>query len=480
MNRREALRRIVVIGGGPTGWCAAIGFARALPGAEVTLLPLPPPPDALADRLPAIGPDAIAMLAQMGVDETALIASGAATHRVGERFAWGGDPFAIGDGEGVPSLAGAALHQLWLTHGEGAFGALVPGAVLAEAERFVHPVDDPRSLLSCIDYHLRLNGAKATQVFAQIAAAARIRVAPVVSIAVERAGDTIAAIEAGGTRWTADLFVDASGPAALLAPPDTRWIDWSDSLSVDRLLLKVEGARPSPVDRYEVTGSGWAARWPSGTQTLAAFAYSSATTTDARARRQFGDGERIVVRARRRAQPYAGNVLALGDAAVATGPLGWWGLPLALSNLSLALELMPARTSEPLLIAEYNRRATLRADRIHAYIAAFYLAGTRRSGDFWHAMRTRAAPDELATALAQFGQRGTLPPLEEEMVPRVQWRQALIGLGLRPVRHDPVALSIPRASATASLAQLRAAVASLPGQLPPYPAYLAAMMRETR
>jgi tryptophan halogenase len=172
-------------------------------------------------------------------------------------------------------------------------------------------------------------------------------------------------------------------------------------------------------------------------------------------------------------------VLALGEAAANAGPLGWPGLPLALAQLELALELMPTQADEPLLRAEYARRAGLRADRAHAYAAAFYLVGTRR-GAFWHALRDVDPPAELAQALAQFGRRGTLPPIEEQHVRRASWQQALIGLGIRPRRHDPVALSVPRASAAAGLAQVRGAIAALAAALPPYPDYLATTKRGGR
>ncbi len=480
-NGREALRSVVVLGGGLVGLCAAIGFARALPHAEVTLVATPVDPAALADRLPAVAPQAMETLVSLGVDETALVAAGAATHRVGERFAWGGTPFAIGDGEGVTAVAGAALHQLWLTHGDGAWTMLVPGAALAMAERFVLPSEDPRSLLSRFDYTLRLDADRAGGVLASVARTARVRMLTADGLDVDRDADGVASVMIGGTPLTADLFVDASGPAALLSAAGTRWIDWADTLPADRLLLSSAVGRPSPTDSYEAIGIGWNARWPLAGRTLSGIAYASAATNDARARRQStGDAERIVIRPRRQDTPFAGNVLALGDAAAAVGPLGWMGFSLALAQLGLALELMPARRSEPLLTAEYNRRATLLAERVHAYAAAFYLAGPGRKGEFWHPLRTRTPPPELATALMQFGRRGTLPPLEEEMIPRARWRQALIGLGVRPERRDPVALSVPSASAVAALAQVKAAVAALPAQLPPYPDYLAAMMRGRR
>ena len=481
MNRRESPQGVVVVGGGLVALSAAIGFARALPQARVTFVATAPDPAALADRLPAVTPQVAEAFDALGLDEAALVAAGAATHRVGERFAWGDAPFTLGEGDGVPSIAGAALHQLWLAHGDGQYDALVPAAALATAGRFAPPASDPRSLLSRVNYTVRLDADAATPFFLAALRAARVHVVAPQHLRIVRDADRVSALTMDdGDALTADLFVDATGPAALLAAEDAAWLDWGDTLPVDRVLLGAAPPRPSPLDLYEATTDGWTARWPLAGRALAGLAYGSATTGDARAARQMpGPVERIAIRPRRQVTPFAGNVLALGDAAATLGPLGWPGYTLALAHLELALALMPARTPEPLLVAEYNRRATLRADRLHAYAAAFYLVGQRR-GDFWHARRAQRPPAELATALAQFGQRGTLPPLEEEMVPQAAWQQALIGLGVRPARADPLALSVPRASAVAALAQLRGAVAALPAGLPAYPDYLAAMMRRTR
>ena len=475
MNRREALHDIVVVGGGIVALTAAIAFARALPRATVSLVATKADPAALADRLPAVTPAVAEMFETLGLDEAALVAGGVATHRLGERFAWGEPAFTVGEGDGVANLAGAPPHQLWRAHGEGAFETLVPAAVLSQAERFAPPAEDRASLLSSLNYTLRLDPEALTPALLAAMRAARVRLIAPTSLSVERqAGQTIALLVDGGTRLTADLFIDASGPAALLAAEDAAWVDWRATLPVDRLLLAAAAARPSPLDRYEAGSHGWGARWPLARRTLVGFAYARETTNDARAAKELpGPAERIALHPRRQVAPFAGTVLAIGDAAAALGPLGWPGYTLALAQLELALSLMPARTPEPLLIAEFNRRATLRAERLHAYAAAFYLAGTARRGGFWHAARKAEPPAELATALAQFGQRGTLPPVEEEMVAPAQWWQALIGLGVSPQRRDPVALSVPRVSAIAAMTQLRTAIAALPAQLPPYPAWLA-------
>ena len=162
MNRRESLQSVVVVGGGLVALTAALGFARALPHATVTLVATAPDPAALADRLPAVTPQVDEAFDALGLDEAAMVAAGAATHRMGEHFTWGDAAFTIGEGEGVPNLAGAAVHQMWLAHGDGPYDALVPAATLAAAERFAPPASDPRSLLSRVNYTLRLDADAAT------------------------------------------------------------------------------------------------------------------------------------------------------------------------------------------------------------------------------------------------------------------------------------------------------------------------------
>src|SRR5690606_36785694 len=66
----------------------------------------------------------------------------------------------------------------------------------------------------------------------------------------------------------------------------------------------------------------------------------------------------------RAAEPWRGNVVALGDAAAHFEPLGWFNLDLAHSQLGLLLELMPGKAVDPHERSEFNRRATLMSHRI--------------------------------------------------------------------------------------------------------------------
>ncbi|MCC2977896.1 tryptophan 7-halogenase [Sphingomonas sp. PL-96] len=485
-NRRAAPRVIAIVGAGPVALVSAIAFARALPHAAVVVIATQDDPAALADRLPVAFPPALAFLATLGLDEAALLACGA-SHRIGERFDWGETHFTLGVGERAPPVYGAALHQLWLAQGAaGRFDALLPGATLAAAERFVHPDDTARHpLLSQMDFALRLDPDRMRSLLSERAHAMRIGIVQSATVSAVRCDAGIdALLLEDGRRITADLFVDASGTTACLVPDAAVRIDWSAALPVDRLLLADGSGDPSPTDRYTANPTGWSATWPLAHRTIDALGYASAATSDASALRQFGRPaaavERIALRPGRLATPMAGNLLVLGDAAAAVGPLGCLGFTLACAQLELALSLMPGRGAEPSLAAEYNRRATQRADRMRDYAASFYLAGCPQRGEFWHPLRACPVPEGLAAALTQFRQRGTLPPVEEEMMAPGQWTQALLGLGVRPARTDPIALSVPPAAAAAAIERLRGAVRTLPAALPPYPEYLNAAKRGAR
>lgn len=421
MNRQNRVRSVTVLGGGPVAGIAALGFAQALPGARVDWIMRPIDPAALADRLPATLPSSAPLLERLELDEADLVRHAGATHRLGERFlGWGPADYIASEGQAMPLGVAGALHHHHALAPRHPLHRYRPAAVLADAGRFVHPTA-PDGPLGFHDYGLRLDPDAITPFLADRATRAGVRIA---------SGDGV----------DADLIVDATGPASA---PD--WIDWTDALPATTLTLaETTGTAPDPCDTYRATDTGWQATWPLAQRTL------TGTAT-------LGTGP---IRPGRRAEPWQGNILSLGDAAAAMGPLCWTGFALALANLSLALSLLPGRDMPPLLLAEYNRRASLRADRLADLLSAH------------HHLAGHAPPRPgLAHTLAQFARRGFLPHFEEESVGAERWLSVLAP-AIRPARPDPIALS---AHPPAPLDRLHATLAALPARLPPYPDYLARM-----
>lgn len=482
---RPPIRSIAVFGGGLVALSAAAAFARALPGVSIELIRTPLDPAALADRLPGTLPT-VGDPADYGIDEAALVARGAATHRVGQSFAdWGATRlwFSGFGATGVP-IAGAAFHQHWLAaHRKGArtaFDRYSTAAMLAQAERFVHPVDDARSPLSQFAYALRLDPRRAPQAMLDAARRSGIGCDEGAVAAVDRGPDgRIHVVRTDrGRAIGADLFVDCTGPVRSLAAGSSAFEDWAEALPCDRLLLAVaESAAPSPTDRYTAIPIGWRATWPLRDAAITALSYSAAITSDADARRAFGieAAEGVAFRPGRLAAAWQGNMVALGDSAVVIDPLGWTGLALAHAGIALALELLPGRDFHPLEIAEYNRRIALRHRRARDFVALHYAACPHTTGAFWEASRAHALPAGLARSLGQFARRGTLPHHEEESFDRESWIAAMIGLGVIPQQPDPAALSADPAIVAHMIPRIEQAVATVAPRLPRYAQYLAGM-----
>jgi len=417
MNARSSLRSVAVIGGGPVALVSAVALKQALPDTEVTLIPAPVPDDALADRFPLALPAVHDVLARIGMPPELLLARGVARARYASAFAdWSrdGTEWMVGD-DAAATLAQGRLPALWLRARAARervppFHALVPACVAAAAG-----IADPR-----VEPALHLDPARMGQALTSIGRQAGVRFA--------------------GTPIDADLTIDASGPARLLTG-DRAFEDWRDAVPCDHVAFSPTETDPGTCDRYVATAQGWRATWP-GVRVEA-------------------EGTGIAIASGRLSEPFAGRVVALGDAAVQAGPLGRIGFTLALGQLALLLELLPERDPEPLLQAEYNRRAGLQADRMRDFLGLHYHGGGRTQGPFWHRLREASRPPSLDQLLAQFARRGQVVPADEELVQRDAWTAMLLGQGMRPERPDPIALSVAPAEAARLLNDLAARLAAL-------------------
>ncbi|HEX5182194.1 MAG TPA: tryptophan 7-halogenase [Allosphingosinicella sp.] len=487
MERPRAIRSILVLGGGLTGLSAAAAFAKALPRARITLVALPPDPAALADRMPGSLPAIHHFHAAIGLDEAALLRSGAAAPRLALRFehwsASGASWLHVYGDHGLP-LGAIPFHQVWAAArraGRAApFHFYAAAGALAAGNRFAPPNHDPQSLLSTFDYALRL---EPDTYAARLAAAAGKRLlrarGEFGGVQMREDGGVASILLKDGRRFEADLFLDCAGPAApLLGRLDSGWEDWSPFLPADRLLIGTAPAAPSPSDLVSANSIGWCWSAPGREEGFAGFAYASAIAAEAWARRAFAaeaeveDAELIVLRPGRRPRPWVRNVLALGDSAVAVDPLQWTNLALAHSAISRALELLPGRDCHPVELAEYNRRAEQEARRVRDVLALHYLRSGRAEGDFWRGLADRPLPDSLDDMLHHFLKRGRLPFHEEELFTRDSRLAILFGLGLAPEHLDPAAAAAGSKEALNALQKFEQRVQAETGGAPAYTDFL--------
>ncbi|HEY0014159.1 MAG TPA: tryptophan 7-halogenase, partial [Allosphingosinicella sp.] len=355
----------------------------------------------------------------------------------------------------------------------------IAAAVIAAADRFVHPDNREDTPLGTYLYALRLDPELYRGRLAAACEALRIERVAGGFGGVERRedGGMSALVLDGGRRIEADLFLDCAGPSApLLSAVGARFEEWGAWLPADRLLIgEARHGAVSPVDVAEALPDGWRWTTPLADRTLAGFAYASAATDEARAHKMFKGGEAVAIRPGRRTAPWTANVLAIGDAAVAVDPLEGTNLHLAQSAILRALELLPGRDCHPLELAEYNRRTEWETLRVRDFIALHYLRSGRSEGPFWAALAGRALPGTLAATLEQWERRGRLPFFEEETFDKDGWAAVLFGLGVMPRDVDPVADGVSLDQSAPAIARHAERLAALPARLPPYPDYLSRM-----
>lgn len=466
MNDR-AIRSVAVLGGGIAGLSAAVAFARALPQVAVTVIETTPDPAALADRLPGSMTSIHCFHASIGLSEEGLLRSGAAVPRLGLRFEnWpaGSETWYHVHGDHGAPTGNNAFHQLWARarrDGQAEpYYRYAAAGVLAEAGRFVHPQGEPGAPLTTFDYALRLDPDRYHHILSSFADQLRISRRQGNFAGIERRDDGGAAalILADGRRIEADLYLDASGPAApLVDATGGDFEDWSSALPYDRLSLgEAPPSAANPNDTIIGGAQGWQFVSPLPGSTVLGQVYSSADPAPDR------EGRAIALRLGRRANPWVRNVLAVGDAAVALDPLHWPNLHLAQSGILRALDLLPGRDCHPVEIAEYNRRAREEAQRMRDFQALHYLrAGAKVE-----------VPDSLARTIQQFETRGRLPFFDEDSLPDEIWLSALLGLSVVPRDIQPLAAAIDPAIASARMAEMRAGLAQLPARLPGFADYL--------
>lgn len=447
---------ICVVGDGIVGLSAAVAFTRALPQVAVTIVPAEPGPAAVAEIQCATWPSIHRFHAAIGFDERELVRAGIATHLLGARFVSWPDTdcdWVHGFGEHGLKAGDIPFHTLWhraFRAGEAAsywrYGA---AALLGAAGKFVHPSANPASPLGGLLYALRVDPPRYRARLDALSAPLP-RHAAFASVERGEDGAVAAVTTADGGRVTADLYLDCSGPQALLRSlDDAEFEAWDQWLPGRTLAVRdIPNGGVDPLDHAERAESGWRWQSPLADRTRVI----ELGTDNGGAPVRFG-----------RSTPWIGNVLAIGDATAAIDPLFGTALHLAQDAILLALDLLPGRDFGRAEIAEYNRRSRAVATRMRDFHALHHLhAGTR----------TAPLPEGLARTLEQFKRRGRLPPFEGEPFETDAWLASLIGLGLTPDAIDPLTASIDPARAAHAMDALATRLAQATERTPPYPQLL--------
>jgi tryptophan 7-halogenase len=481
----RAIRSVVVVGGGIVGWSAAAALKRRLPSLSVTVVDSAPPANALAERMVCTLPSIVDFHGDLGLSEADTVLRAGSGYRLGTRFeGWADVDYVHAYGSYGSALGSAPFHQHWLRAANASaaapFDSYSVAAAIAERDGFASPEAVARAGLGTIGYGLHVDPPRYREMmraFALHLGVAEIA-GPISDVRLDGDG-SIESLHVGGREIAADLYVDATGPAALLRSRlDNQWEDWSEWLTADRVLFAQSDspAEPSLLDKLTAVAGGW--RWqaaaPAGMSH--GMVYSSEHLTDADAARILSkSGSAIAhaavpIRQGRWSQPWLRNCVAIGDAAVAVEPLEWTNLHLAHGAIDRLVALMPDRDFSPVELWDYNRQTGAEADRVRDFLVLHYATAGGQS--------RAAVPPSLGHTLQQFRERGRLPFYEEETFSRDSWLAVLLGQSVIPARVDPLTDAVAPAESQKAMEQMREEIRTFVERLPKYSDFLQRMSQK--
>ena len=459
--------RVLIVGGGTSGWMTAAALARVLPRERVTLRLVE------SDAIGTIGvgeatvPHIRFFNAKLGFDEADFMRRTRATFKLGIEFRnWGrvGDSYIHPFGAFGTDFGGIAFHHHWLRARDAgrheALGHWSLPVRAARAGRFAHP-EPPGSAspLATYSYAYQFDAGRYAaylRAFAEARGVERTE-GRITDVETDSDSGRVAAVRLeGGERIEADLFIDCSGFRGLLINETlgVGYDDWSHWLPCDRAWAVpcASDAPLAPYTRATAHDAGWFWRIPLQHRVGNGHVFASRFSDDDTARAALLDqleGEPLAeprllhFRAGKRRAQWAGNVVAIGLASGFLEPLESTSIHLVQLAIGYLVELFPDRGFDPLAAAEFNRIMALEYERIRDFLVLHYHATERDDTPFWDYCRTLDVPDALAYRMALFRERGLVPHYREGMFLDASWLAVYLGQNVVPARHDPLAARMP-------------------------------------
>lgn len=490
ISESAPIGRVVIVGGGTSGWMCAAGLARMVPpGVGVTLVE--------SDEIGVIGvgeatvPTLIEFNQLLGLDEDELVRETRATFKLGIEFVGWGDlgrryfhPFGV-HGRDTPEFR---FHQLWLRLralvGEAA-GELVdynPSAVAARLGRFGRPQVGPDSVLASMGYAFHFDAAlygRLLRGWAERRGVARVE-GLVVGVQQRPSDGFIESVTLrDGRVIEGDLFIDCSGFRGLLIEGalGAGFIDWSRYLPCDRAMAvpsALTGA-PDPFTRATADVAGWRWRIPLQHRMGNGHVYCSAFMDDDEAGRRLLanlegaplDAPRpIRFRTGRREQFWVKNCVAIGLAAGFIEPLESTSIHLVQMGLRRLIHLWPDRGFSQAEIDRYNQTTRLEYEQLRDFVVLHYKATRRDDAELWRVCRDMAVPDTLMQRLELFRANGRVFRGHNDLFAEDSWLAVMIGQGISPRGYDRLVDRIAPEELVSNMQRLRETVLRAASALP--------------
>ena len=492
----QRLRKIVIVGGGTAGWMTAAALGRFLKDGhtEVTLIE--------SEEIGTVGvgestiPQINIFNRMLGLDENEFVRRTKATFKLAIEFVdWKeiGHTYYHPFGPYGVDMEGVSFHAYWLrlkAMGEAAdLGDYSLQTIASIQSRFMRANGQLNSPLGALAHAYHIDAGLYARFLRGYAEERGVRrqEGKIVEVHQRSTDGFVEAVTLqSGQRIEGDFFIDCSGFRGLLIEQTlkTGFEDWSHWLPNDRAAAVpcALGGSTRPVTRATARPAGWQWRIPLQHRLGNGYAYSSAHISEDEATAYLMarlDGEALTepftlrFKAGRRLKSWDKNVMAIGLSAGFMEPLESQSIHLIQVGISRMLAMFPDKRFQQPDIDRYNRVMQFEYEKIRDFLALHYKATHRNDTPYWDYLREMPIPDYLADKIAVFKSYGRVFRENEELFNDTSWFAVMIGQGLEPTGHDPMADVMSDDDLRAKMDNIRGVIAKSAQVMPDHMTFIA-------
>lgn len=461
IGRNDAVKKVVVVGGGTAGWITASSLAKLMGSLlEIEVVE--------SDEIGIVGvgeatiPQIQIFNGIMEIDEADFMRATHGTYKLGIEFLdWGaiGRRYMHAFGDVGRDLARVHFQHYWLRHrlngGTSDLWDYSLNYSASKQSKFAHQKRNQQSALPFLAYAYHFDAALYAVYLRGICEKLGVKrtEGKIVDVNLRSEDGFVESLSMeNGDKIEGDLFVDCSGFKGLLIEQalNTGYEDWSHWLPVDRALaVPCDSVEPlTPYTRSTAHTAGWQWRIPLQHRIGNGHVFCSEYMSEDEATSILmnnldgaaqAEPRLIKFKTGRRKKFWNKNCVAMGLACGFMEPLESTSIHLIQTSVSRMISLFPDKGFSQANIDEYNRQTNFEFERIRDFIILHYKASTRDDSEFWRHCRDMSVPDELTYKMDLFKATGRIYKVGDELFHPVGWLQVMSGQGIMPEAYNPMA-----------------------------------------
>ena len=490
-NKRQAVRRVVICGGGTAGWMVAAGIAKVL-GKRLDIKLIE------SDEIGTVGvgeatiPTLMNFHNLLEINEQEFMAETQATFKLGISFEeWRNvkENYIHSFGFTGVDRWTAGFQHFWHKRVERGlasdYGDYCLELKASLEHRFAHLPNNGMNYAYHLDasryakYLRRLSEPRGVQrIEGKIVRYTKHEEG-------ERRGDVRSIVLESGQEIEGDLFIDCTGFRGLLIGDamEEPMEDWSQWLFCDRAIaVQTESVDDAiPLTRSMAHQAGWQWRIPLQHRVGNGIVYSSRYLDDDTARKQLlanVEGRTLIeprvikFKPCQRKQTWRGNVVAIGLSSGFLEPIESTSIHLIQRSVVRLMQMFPSDGVRQTDIEEYNAQCNHEIEHIRDFIILHYHVNNRTDSQFWIDCREMGIPDSLKHRIDLFRETGRVFRVPNELFAENSWIQVMLGQGIMPRSHHQTADLMGDEELRQFLGNIKSNVDRTVVQLPTHQAYV--------